>query len=51
MSSARSERIVDEEWEKHKEEINHHWVQDERGLKGSDGLVELMRNKHGFIAR
>ncbi|CAI6336809.1 unnamed protein product [Periconia digitata] len=50
MSQARSKRIADSEWEKHKGEIIALYVKAKTGLKGKHGLVELMRNKYGFVA-
>lgn len=51
MAQMRSRRIADEEWESHKQEIVSLYTRERKELKGRNGLIAFMKERHAFVAR
>ena len=51
MTQMRSKRIAEEEWESHRQEIVRLYTREKKELKGRNGLIAFMKERHAFVAR
>ena len=49
--SQRRARIPDAQWERHKKVIQEYYVKQGKKLEGEGGLIDIMNQNHGFVAR
>ena len=50
MTTQKAKKIPDEDWQSHKQKLEHLWSEEKRKLVGPGSVKDIMETRYGFFA-